>query len=373
MGEERLVLKKEEQTAYEMRALFERYGYRRFEMSKFEEYDFYAENRSFLGSGNILTFTGLDGKLLALKPDVTLSIVKNSRADRRSPERIYYNENVYRARRGDGEYREILQAGLEYIGQADTCAVLEVLLLAIQSLKLIGDRTVMDLSHMGFVAGLLEKTGLGDGRKRQILSCIQEKNAHEIRKICREENVSQEMEERLSKLAVLSGSLPKALKEAKKLICGERMEKAFEELSCLADCLETCGAAKDVELDFSMVNDMDYYNGVMFQGYVDGIPGSVLRGGRYDNLVRRLGKDADAIGFAVYLDMLERFGTKKREFDVDVLLLYEEKTDPARVAIAARRIAESGESVMTSRWDSGEIRYRRLVRIEEGGGDEWGK
>ena len=137
MEQEQLVLKKEEQAAFAMRALFEQYGYRRFEMSKFEEYDFYAENRSFLGSEHILTFNGLDGKLLALKPDVTLSIVKNTKGSREAADRVYYNENVYRARKGDGEYREILQAGLEYIGEADGYAVLEVLLLAVKSLELI--------------------------------------------------------------------------------------------------------------------------------------------------------------------------------------------------------------------------------------------
>ena len=111
-------MNREEQVLFGMRELFERHGYRRFEMSKFEEYDFYAENRSFLSSENILTYTGLDGKLLALKPDVTLSIVKNTKGCYGSPERVYYNENVYRARKGDKEYRELMQAGHRYLCDA---------------------------------------------------------------------------------------------------------------------------------------------------------------------------------------------------------------------------------------------------------------
>ena len=106
-----MLLKKEEQVIFSLRAIFEQFGYRKFKMSKFEEYDFYAENRSFLNSENILTFTGLDGKLLALKPDVTLSIVKNTRGSREAAERVYYNENVYRARplyRKDGGRRQVL-------------------------------------------------------------------------------------------------------------------------------------------------------------------------------------------------------------------------------------------------------------------------
>ena len=122
MKPEEMLLKKEEQVSFSLRALFEQYGYRKFKMSKFEEYDFYAENRSFLHSEAILTFTGLDGKLLALKPDVTLSIVKNTKGSRDTAERVYYNENVYRARKGAGEYKEIMQVGLEYIGEVDAYA-----------------------------------------------------------------------------------------------------------------------------------------------------------------------------------------------------------------------------------------------------------
>ena len=60
MKPEEMLLKKEERVSFSLRALFEQYGYRKFKMSKFEEYDFYAENRSFLHSEAILTFTGLD-------------------------------------------------------------------------------------------------------------------------------------------------------------------------------------------------------------------------------------------------------------------------------------------------------------------------
>lgn len=153
MKPEEMLLKKEERVSFSLRALFEQYGYRKFKMSKFEEYDFYAENRSFLHSEAILTFTGLDGKLLALKPDVTLSIVKNTKGSRDTAERVYYNENVYRARKGAGEYKEIMQVGLEYIGEVDAYATLEVLLLAQKSLKAISDAYILDVSHMGFVAG----------------------------------------------------------------------------------------------------------------------------------------------------------------------------------------------------------------------------
>lgn len=361
MRQGQLVLKKEEQVAFGMRALFEQYGYRRFEMSKFEEYDFYAENRSFLGSESILTFTGLDGKLLALKPDVTLSIVKNTKGSREAADRVYYNENVYRARKGDGEYREILQAGLEYIGEVDRYAVLEVVLLAAKSLELISDAYLLDISHMGFVMGLLDETGLGLGKQRKVLNCIREKNAHEIRRICTEAGVPEVMVKRLEALSGLYGKLSETLPAARELIVNERTERAWRELFELSGYLKECGFEDRINLDFSIINDMDYYNGIMFQGFVDGVPSSILSGGRYDNLVGRLGKNAEAIGFAVYLDLLSRFGSVKREYDTDVLLLYDREDDPAAVARAAEQITANGESVMARQKDSGDIRYRRIL------------
>lgn len=89
--------KRSELAILELRALYEQYGYREFRMSRFEEYDFYAEYRSFLQAENILTFHDPSGKLLALKPDITLSIVRSVKEGASLPQRLCYSETVYRA------------------------------------------------------------------------------------------------------------------------------------------------------------------------------------------------------------------------------------------------------------------------------------
>mgnify|MGYP003415210269 CR=1 FL=1 len=73
------VLSKEEKAAFTLRSLYANYGYSQYKMSKFEEYDLYVKNKDFLVSESVITFTDTDGKLMALKPDVTLSIIKNSK------------------------------------------------------------------------------------------------------------------------------------------------------------------------------------------------------------------------------------------------------------------------------------------------------
>ena len=89
------ICRPDERAGLVLRELYHRHGYQPYRMSKFEPYDLYVRNKSFLVSENILTFTDTDGRLMALKPDVTLSIVKNAQAPAGALEKVYYSENVF--------------------------------------------------------------------------------------------------------------------------------------------------------------------------------------------------------------------------------------------------------------------------------------
>ncbi len=145
-------LQPDERVALWLRRLYEENSYALFRMGSFEEYDLYMQNKPFLMGEDIIAFTAADGRLMALKPDVTLSIVKNTPSG--SLRRLYYHENVFRRSRQSGEYREINQMGLEFIGGEGQDAEVEVLRLALKSLALIGP-SALDLSHMDFVEALL--------------------------------------------------------------------------------------------------------------------------------------------------------------------------------------------------------------------------
>ena len=156
--------------------LYEQYGYRKFKMSRFEDYDLYAQNRDFLRQDRIITFTDADGALKALKPDITLSIMKNNSGD---SEKVYYNENVYRET--GGTFREILQVGVESVGQIDPYAEAEVIALAAKSLKILSEDYVLDLSDVSFVGGLLDCMGLTGVRRERVLDLLAQKNVPGIR------------------------------------------------------------------------------------------------------------------------------------------------------------------------------------------------
>ena len=308
-----------------LRELYRRHGYQSYRMSKFEPYDLYARNKSFLVSENILTFTDTDGRLMALKPDVTLSIIKNIQPSGQALEKVYYHENVYRTSPAAAGYREIMQTGLECTGALDLSAMGEVLALAAESLALLSEEYLLDLGHVGLVSGLLaEQESLEDGVRTALLGELGRKNAPAIRSLCAQAGLEHGLSEKLCRLSRLYGPPAQVLPQLETLAGGHEAMEALEELDGLCRILERLDLLERVRLDFSIVNDMRYYNGVIFRGYLPGLASGVLAGGRYDNLLRRMGKTGGAIGFAVYLDQLERLD-QGGDYDVDVLLKKDEE------------------------------------------------
>lgn len=352
-----------EVAAFKLRSLYRQYGYMPYKMSKFEEYELYALNKDFLASDSIITFNDADGKLMALKPDVTLSIVKNSEEIPGLLQKVYYDEQVYRTAGTLNAIREIRQAGVECIGEIDTYHSCEVLLLAARSLYSISKSYILDVSHMGFVAGLLECIDISESCKRELLDCIRGKNRHGIEVICGAAGLADDMLERLLTLVQAYGPMERVLDELRPVILNEAMSSSFTELEQVCSVLKNLGYDRNVMFDFSVASSMRYYNGLLFTGYIDGIPSGVLSGGRYDKLMHKMGKKSGAIGFAVYLDLLEGLLSQNNGYDVDILLLY---SDDARVETlnrAAQDFVSRGLTVRVEKAVPKELRFRRLFRL----------
>ena len=254
MGFDLSDLQPKERASFALRALYEAAGCHKYHMGRFEEYGLYQENRSFLSSEQVITFTDLDGRLLALKPDVTLSIAKTAQPAPGETLKYYYHENVYRPSAESHTFKEIAQMGLEMLGAVGEAQVQQTVGLAARSLEQLGAAWVLELSHMGYLFGLLDALAVPETARPALLELLREKNAHELRALTRS-------------LSAVGGS---------------------------------------VRLDLSLAGEMEYYNGLVFQGYLQGLPRPLLKGGRYDLLMQKFTPGADAIGFAVYLDELDR-------------------------------------------------------------------
>lgn len=292
------LLTAEERIIFSLRALYRAQGYKLFRMSKFEEYDLYADNRDFLISKNIITFTDAGGRLMALKPDVTLSIVRACRDGQEGVRKLCYNEKVYRTPAGGGRFRELTQCGVECIGAVGETELREVLGLALRSLERVAAAEYrLNVSHLGILTELLDRLGLEGEARSAALGFVERKSAHELAELCRGRGTERDAEA-LVRLARLSGPPETVLPELWALGCGG---EALSELERV-----TSDFGKGLNLDFSIVSHLNYYNGLVFKGYVSGVPAAVLSGGQYDQLMRKLGHKSRAVGFAVYVDLLSQ-------------------------------------------------------------------
>lgn len=343
-----------------LKSLYEGAGFRAYKMRKFEEYSLYLENRDFLLSDFVITFSDMSGRLLALKPDVTLSIVKGSRATKENGEKVYYIENVYRLDERTHEYREIRQMGLEALGEIDNVQTLEILLLALKTLKSIDERSVMDIAHMGCVRHFLK--GADKGAQAEILKSLQVKSARALDLALEKAQISDESKKALVKLNALSGDVEEAIDVLMSLSGDEEYLSSVTELSKIHSSLKELGMEGLVRIDFSIANDLNYYTGIVFQGYVPSAHRAVLSGGRYDGLSQKFLRGVGALGFALYLSDLENTAAAPKH--ADALIVYKKSAKAENVIAAANELRSKGLSVRVEADGCSRERYAIVKEVE---------
>ena len=321
-----------------LRNLYENAGFTQYRMGRFEEYELYHKNRRFLTDERLITFTDIDGRLLALKPDVTLSIAKNAPINtNQGIGKFWYLESVYRPSRENQSFREIRQMGLECVGAVDDDCIARTAELAARSLYAAGRPWVLEIGHMGFVTGLFDACHAPEHLRAQALAYIRDRKFHELKNlnhdnsynhagIRQDKNSGADPDVKadagqdinwdiICKLKTLSGDWDTVITKAEDLIKelpGQTglIRQSVKELRLLRDRVaEWEIPGESIRLDLSLVNDMDYYNGLVLRGFLEGLPRPVLKGGRYDPLAARFRPGAKAIGFALYLNELERLDT----------------------------------------------------------------
>ena len=357
-----LVLRQDEKAVFALRSLYGKYGYTQYKMSKFEEYDLYVSNKDYLVSDNVITFTDTDGKLMALKPDVTLSIIKNGK-DADGTQKVFYDENVYRVSKGTKSFKEIMQAGLECIGEVDDYAVMEVLTLAIKSLQTISNDFVLDVSSLDVIGCVLQELSLNESEKKQIVSFLAEKNAKGIKTLLESSGKSGDLCEIIVKLANVYGTPDKISELFSQYSVSEQTAIAVDRLCSFVSQLNDKFGKEKIRIDFSVVNSLNYYNGIVFKGFISGIPTGILSGGQYDNLMVKMGRKAKAIGFAVYLDELNKISSLE-QYDVQVAVQYG-NAPMQKVNATVEQLIEQGKSVIALKKVYEKLKYEKLIDISE--------
>ena len=301
------VLTRTEKRIFALRTLYSKAGYSPYRMLKFEDYDLYSRNKDFLVSDRVITFTDTNGRLKALKPDVTMSLVRNIKDRPDELQRLYYDENVYRVSERTNSFKEIMQMGLECIGAAGNACVTEILRLAERSLALIaeGRDYVLKVSDFDLIIPLVESMTEDKAVRNGIYKLMGQKNIHGIEELCSANGIDEQAVRPLAEVLGLCGSPADVLPQLERICSGTPAESEVPELR---EVLEGISPDSRILLDFSITSDTSYYNGVALEGYIEGLPDCVLVGGRYDRLMQRMHKKSRAIGFAVYLDALAGMG-----------------------------------------------------------------
>lgn len=272
-------LSKKDLILLNIRKMYDSYGYKRISLPSFEEYDLYNENKDFIDR-NVLTVMSPNGKLLALILDITLSVAKKISKDQSLKySKIYYQENTYNLTKYVG-YDENEQLGIELIGKESTFLDFEIVDLAIKSLDIINEKSMITLSHARFISSIFDNLNLEYEIKEEIFDCINKKNSHDIRKILENNKfISENVKQLIYKIPELSGDLEDIEKELLKYEVNDDIKKILLELKQLNNLLFKFHKKSKIVFDFSIVKNLNYYNGIILQGYIKGFPNVILTGG----------------------------------------------------------------------------------------------
>lgn len=363
------LLKSEEKLILKLREIYRKYGYSQYRMSKFEDYDVYAKHKDFLVSDHIITFTDTNGKLMAMKPDVTLSIIRNIKDKEDGCQKLCYNENVYRVSKSSNSFRELMQVGLECIGRVDDYSITETLILAAESLFEISENYVLVISHLDILSELLDRAELPKNLYKKITGCIESKNLHELTEVCREAGLPSELPELIKNLISIHMTPKEALIRLKQLLSDS---PAVKQLETIVSGLEASSFKDKMIVDLSLINDMNYYNGIIFRGYVQNVPSTVLSGGQYDKLMKRLKKNSDAIGFAIYMDVLDLLAKEADTDMVDKVILYDKNTDISKIISETNLLRREDLSFTVTTSVPKRLKYREILDYTDKGGAGYG-
>jgi len=355
------ILRYEEKQIFALRELYSGFGYTPYRMSKFEEYELYIRHKDFMVSDRVISFNDTDGKLLALKPDVTLSIIKDGIDQKGIKQKVYYNENVYRVSESTHCFKEIQQAGLECIGDVDIYDVYEVISLGARSLSLVSTEYALAVSHLGLISEVLDRASENPVFQKGALEYISKKNSHDLKKLCGRWNVPEEGQKALNILIEAYGDRNKVLERLKQI----PNLKSMEELEKISALLDGIGESKKIQFDFSLVGDTNYYNGWTFKGFVEGAASAVLSGGRYDRMMEKMGRKSGAIGFAIYLDMLPYEKRNDAKPDVDVLLVYKEETPLELLTDKVKELTGQGLRISAQKDVPEKLKFGELIDLRK--------
>ena len=328
------------------------YGYRDIQTPTFEFFDVFSKEVGTTPSKELYKFFDKEGNTLVLRPDFTPSIARCAAKyfmDENVPIRFCYQGNTFtNTSELQGKLKESTQMGAELIGDASVQADAEMIAMTIEALSHAGlSDFQISVGNLEYFKGICAEAGLDEDTELELRDYISGKNYFGAEELLERIHVEQKDKELLLKVSELFGTSA-ILEDAKNAATNERSEHAIERLEKVYRVLCAYGVDKYVSFDLGMLSKYNYYTGIIFKGYTYGVGDAIVKGGRYDNLLGRFGKDAPAIGFMIVVDDLlaamSRQGVVIPDVD-DYVKMYYQEEDFAVKLQEAKQMRASGRKV----------------------------
>ena len=284
------------------------FGYKDIQTPSFEFFAVFSKEVGTTPSRELYKFFDKEGNTLVLRPDFTPSMARCAAKyfmEEDIPIRFSYSGNTFTNLSSlQGKLNEVTQMGAELIGDRSVEADAEMIAMLIQCLKNTGlEKFQVSIGQVDYFRGICMDAGLEQETEMALRENISGKNIFGVEDLLKECNISDEHYLALLKLPELFGT-EEILDKAAELVSNERSLGAVERLKQLHRLLKTYQVEDYISFDFGMLSKYNYYTGVIFRAYTYGVGEAIVKGGRYDNLLKKFGKDAPAIGFVVVIDDL---------------------------------------------------------------------
>ncbi len=284
------------------------YGYRDIQTPTFEFFDVFSKEVGTTPSKELYKFFDKEGNTLVLRPDFTPSIARCAAKyfmEENVPIRFCYQGNTFtNTSELQGKLKEVTQMGAELIGDGSVQADAEMIAMTIEALYHAGlSDFQISVGNLEYFKGICAEAGLNEETQLELREYISGKNYFGAEELLDSIHVNHKSKEQLLKVSDLFGT-EAILADAGRAVSNERSKKAIERLWKVYEVLCDYGVEKYVSFDLGMLSKYNYYTGIIFKGYTYGVGDAIVKGGRYDNLLRRFGKEAAAIGFVIVVDDL---------------------------------------------------------------------
>ena len=300
----------------EIRQVFDSYGYSEIETPTFEYFEVFSREVGTIPSRNLYKFFDREGNTLVLRPDFTPSVSRACATyfnpDQEVVTLSYTGQAFINSSSYQGRLKETTQMGVERIGDNSPEADAELLAMTVECLLRAGLKEFqVSVGQVDYYKSLLTEAELDEEAEERLRTLISQKNSFGVEDLTTEQNMKPELAKAFQSLPHLFGSYD-VLTKARSLTSNPKAIEAVERLEEIYEILKIYGYEKYISFDFGMVSKIQYYTGIIFQAYTYGTGEPLVKGGRYNDLMKHFGKPAASIGFVIMVDSLLTVLTRQK-------------------------------------------------------------